>query len=318
VKYVGLESRDQRSLHRFDFHTPLLSSRYIVAVRGKSAITAFSGSFWVDQESLDLIRLETRAEEIPPDLDCREVRESVTYGRLRLGVSERLLPFGAELALANREGGEGRNTIEFSKCRHYTAETSISYSTPADAAAPVRARPQLELPAGIALVLRLERPISIKESAAGDQIMARLDRAVRSDNVLLAKGTRVLGRIRRLERHLSSPASIPVGLQFFAAEVPEGRITFRARYAAGPRFHPRVTQIKYSSCSRNTPFASAAPITNRETAPARQSGATQSTGRDRGVRDITYVRLLAEFVYLAVVLDAYSRRAVGWALGRSL
>ena len=36
------------------------------------------------------------------------------------------------------------------------------------------------------------------------------------------------------------------------------------------------------------------------------------------VVDITYVHLLAEFVYLAVVLDAFSRRAVGWALGRSL
>jgi len=36
------------------------------------------------------------------------------------------------------------------------------------------------------------------------------------------------------------------------------------------------------------------------------------------VADITYLRLLQEFVYLAVVLDAFSRRAVGWALGRSL
>jgi putative transposase len=36
------------------------------------------------------------------------------------------------------------------------------------------------------------------------------------------------------------------------------------------------------------------------------------------VADITYVRLRAEFVYLAVVLDAFSRRAVGWALGRNL
>jgi len=36
------------------------------------------------------------------------------------------------------------------------------------------------------------------------------------------------------------------------------------------------------------------------------------------VADITYVRLLAEFVYLAVVLDAFSRRAVGWALRRHL
>lgn len=36
------------------------------------------------------------------------------------------------------------------------------------------------------------------------------------------------------------------------------------------------------------------------------------------VADITYLRLGREFVYLAVVLDVYSRRVVGWALGRSL
>ena len=32
------------------------------------------------------------------------------------------------------------------------------------------------------------------------------------------------------------------------------------------------------------------------------------------VADITYVRLLEEFAYLAVVLDAFSRRLIGWAL----
>jgi len=36
------------------------------------------------------------------------------------------------------------------------------------------------------------------------------------------------------------------------------------------------------------------------------------------VADITYIRLQQEFLYLAVVLDAYSRRAVGWALEDSL
>ena len=36
------------------------------------------------------------------------------------------------------------------------------------------------------------------------------------------------------------------------------------------------------------------------------------------VADITYIRLRAEFVYLAVILDAYSRRVIGWALGRTL
>jgi putative transposase len=36
------------------------------------------------------------------------------------------------------------------------------------------------------------------------------------------------------------------------------------------------------------------------------------------VADITYIRLRTEFVYLAVVLDAFSRKVVGWALERSL
>ena len=36
------------------------------------------------------------------------------------------------------------------------------------------------------------------------------------------------------------------------------------------------------------------------------------------VADITYLRLQAEFVYLAVILDAYSRKVVGWALDRTL
>lgn len=36
------------------------------------------------------------------------------------------------------------------------------------------------------------------------------------------------------------------------------------------------------------------------------------------VADITYIRLLREFVYLAVILDAYSRRCIGWQLGQSL
>ncbi len=43
------------------------------------------------------------------------------------------------------------------------------------------------------------------------------------------------------------------------------------------------------------------------------------TGIDQlWVADITYIRLQVEFVYLAVLLDAFSRRCLGWALRRSL
>ena len=43
------------------------------------------------------------------------------------------------------------------------------------------------------------------------------------------------------------------------------------------------------------------------------------TGTDQLWRaDITYIRLRDEFVFLAVILDAYSRRVIGWALDRTM
>lgn len=43
------------------------------------------------------------------------------------------------------------------------------------------------------------------------------------------------------------------------------------------------------------------------------------TGLDQlWVADLTYIRLELEFIYLAVILDAFSRREIGWALGRTL
>jgi putative transposase len=43
------------------------------------------------------------------------------------------------------------------------------------------------------------------------------------------------------------------------------------------------------------------------------------TGTDQLWRaDITYIRLRDEFVFLAVILDAFSRRVIGWALDRTM
>ena len=34
------------------------------------------------------------------------------------------------------------------------------------------------------------------------------------------------------------------------------------------------------------------------------------------IADLTYIRLREEFVFLAAILDAFSRRVIGWALDR--
>jgi putative transposase len=49
------------------------------------------------------------------------------------------------------------------------------------------------------------------------------------------------------------------------------------------------------------------------------AGAMTLTDLDQlWVADITYIRSHTEFVYLVVILDTYSRRVIGWALGRAL
>jgi transposase InsO family protein len=69
-------------------------------------------------------------------------------------------------------------------------------------------------------------------------------------------------------------------------------------------------------CLRASPFVPGATMSRHgfAIAPNLTRGLTP-TGLDQlWVADITYVRLAEHFVYLAVVLDAFSRKVIGWAL----
>jgi hypothetical protein len=95
----------------------------------------------------------------------------------------------------------------------------------------------VQLPKRIQIVVRTDHPISIAESTAGDQITGRLDKAVNATGLLLPKGTRVLGRIRRLEQYFVPEVSTLVGLELFAAETGDARIRLTA-HLTGPRATP--------------------------------------------------------------------------------
>jgi len=47
-------------------------------------------------------------------------------------------------------------------------------------------------------------------------------------------------------------------------------------------------------------------------------GITLTRPNQLWVADITYVRLVREFVFVAIILDAFSRRVIGWALSRHI
>jgi putative transposase len=52
--------------------------------------------------------------------------------------------------------------------------------------------------------------------------------------------------------------------------------------------------------------------------PNRLTGVELTAPNQAWVADLTYIRLRSEFVYLACILDAYSRRCVGWHLSRDM
>jgi putative transposase len=82
----------------------------------------------------------------------------------------------------------------------------------------------------------------------------------------------------------------------------------------------RLTREDNLLALRRRPFVPQTTMSRHgfEIAPNLTRG-LKPTGLDQiWVADITYVRLAEDFVYLAVVLDAFSRKVVGWALADHL
>ena len=114
-------------------------------------------------------------------------------------------------------------------------------------------------------------------------------------------------------------------IQQVALEMPSygyRRITQELHRQGMPVNHKRVLRLMREDnllCLRKKPFtvttdsAHALPVYPNLAAKLVVTGLNQLW-----VSDITYIRLESEFIYLAVVLDAFSRRVIGWHLSRHL
>jgi putative transposase len=94
----------------------------------------------------------------------------------------------------------------------------------------------------------------------------------------------------------------------------------RRGWKAGHRRVGRILREDNLLCLRRRRFVVATTDSNHNLRVyPNLAGSMKLTGIDQlWIADITYIRLEMEFVYLAVVLDAFSRRVIGWALDRHL
>jgi transposase InsO family protein len=86
--------------------------------------------------------------------------------------------------------------------------------------------------------------------------------------------------------------------------------------------HKRVLRLLRADnllCLRRRAFVSTTDSSHRLTVyPNLARELVLSNINQLWVADITYIRLRREFIYLAVLLDAFSRRCIGWALSREI
>jgi hypothetical protein len=202
IRFHGEEEILGRRARRWDYTVPLNLSRWDVQIEGRSGRVSEVGSFWADAETIELLRLEMVAQDIPPELRVQTIKETVDYSRMRVRTRDLLLPQSVETSATKSNGDENRNSIEFSHCREFGAAAELSLNkspTPTDKpAAPAN---ELQLPAGVQFSVHMIQAIDSKTAAVGDKITASIDAPIHYRGaVLIPKGALFEGRIRRLER----------------------------------------------------------------------------------------------------------------------
>ena len=247
--YAGEEECDGRRCVRYDFQVGSLSSGYSLRVGSATAIVPYHGSFWADPETLDLLRLETHADDIPPDLRLESSGEQLEYARVRIGESSFLLPRKVVMTMVGLDGSASRNETRFSDCREYVGESFISFGEPPpDEPAPAPAPPTvMELPGGLRLDLALETPISDTDSPVGEPITAVLrSDAKRNKKIIVPKGAVATGRLLHLQRVTGKVDYCVVALRFESLEFDHQRADLLAELESFPSVsffgsHPTMT-----------------------------------------------------------------------------
>jgi len=142
-----------------------------------------------------------------------------------------------------------------------------------------------------------------------------------------------LGDVSRAGLYRFDPESAPPdqdldlrdAIQRIALEFPcygRPRMTAALKRQGWEVNHKRVGRIMREDnllCLRRKKFVATTDSRHNFRVYPNLAGSMELTGIDQlWIADITYIRLETEFVYLAVVLDAFSRRVIGWELDRSL
>lgn len=229
--YEGEQLWKGRPAYKWNFVVPQNQSGYTLRVGGAEAIVGYHGSFWSDKTTLDLLRLEVQADNIPPDLGLTRAADAVEYARSEIGAERFLLPTMSELQMVSINGGVNENRTRFTGCRQYAGQSTLLFDEPEPGeSVPAEPARTFVAPANLKLDFTLAAPVLLRDAAIGDPVTGALQRRVRlSDGTTLEKGSLIHGRIASLRQQaFGRYTGYAVGLKFFELESGNTRVRFSA------------------------------------------------------------------------------------------
>lgn len=228
ITWHGNESLAGRPAARYDYRIPSgFRPLVITVVEGRGA-SGEVGSFWIDPATLDLLAIESYAEDIPPFLPVAEMVSHVAYAHTRIGDRDTLLAQHAEMRMLKFDGDLSFDRSDFTHCRSFQTESAIHYGEPSDAAPEPAPKSQPAAAGGavapfLNVTIRLAQPITDRD-VVGTLIQGRIAADVlHKGRIVLPRGSLVRGRIRRLDRY--DEKTYAVGLEF--TDVDAGGVPLR-------------------------------------------------------------------------------------------
>jgi hypothetical protein len=142
IRYIGQCKTDGRKAFRYDFAVPQAKSNFLVRHGSAEGIVGYKGSFWADADTLDLVRVELKADHIPANIGVSVVEESMHYKIMRIGKSDFLLPRKSQLSTSDQSGNYSLNMINLEHCREFSGESVVTFGGQAQGASADREAPQ--------------------------------------------------------------------------------------------------------------------------------------------------------------------------------
>jgi hypothetical protein len=200
IEYGNDAGLEGRPAVRFDYRIPKSSGAYTITGEIGQAAVDFHGSFWVNPETLDLLRITADVDNPPALLGVKSADSVLDFDRQSIGGSTFVLPRKADLKVVDVDGAENISLLSFASCHQFVGESVIKFDIATDnssaravsrsAAAPIG------LPDDFTVDFNLDSPIEWGVAAGGDPVHGTLrDNVHQGGRVLALKGAGLSGRI---------------------------------------------------------------------------------------------------------------------------